>query len=617
MKAILIALLACLLLCGCGGQGMDATSPTEAAAAVTPTEPAGNYLPGSEMETATSGAVRAYALALNPIWDIRAVGEDVLVFSGEDVTTITRLTGENLFRVAEVTLDQFVPVWSPSLHVSENWVIYYDEATRELVCLDEDLQEFYRISMPEDIQGYPVITRDRQQVYYCAADGLRRLEVESGISRLVKEMTFAIQSVADILLDGTVLTVCVSDGVSNTETLFLDAQTGALCYGLYEDMQLKAGTEYCYAIDTEGVVEQMIFGNAEEIRQLTPRDYLTSGEFLPESHAAVVYHRQEEMLTLDYYDLGSGKRTATLNAGDLTPHCLTSDGENFVYFLSNTDDVSLLYRWDISRTPAADERSYVGTRYTLTAPDEDGLQACTLRAQQLSEKYGLDIRIGEDATAVMPWDYGLVAEYQVNVIVDALDELDQMLSAFPTGFLETAMSGFEEGELTLCLVRSLVGSHESGSLETTEGIQFWEGNHAYVAVALGETFEKTFYHQLFHVLESRILSETIAYYRWDELNPKGFAYDNDYLKNQSRNGSKYLEDATRSFIDTYSMSFEKEDRARVFAYACMDGNESFFQSQTMQKKLKTLCIGLREAYNLENCMEPLRWEQYLEKSLAP
>lgn len=617
MKAIIVALLTCLLLCGCGGQGMNATSPTEAVAAVVPTEPPGNYLPGSEMETATSGAVRSYSLEMDYIQDIRAVGDDLLVFSGEDVTTITRLTGENLFRVAEVTLDQSVPIWSPSLHVSENWVIYYDEAEAALVCLDEDLQEFYRISMPENIEGYPVITRDRQQVYYCAADGLRRLDVESGISRLVKEMTFPIQSVADLLLDGTVLEVYVSDGVGNTETLFLDAQTGALRYGLYEDMQLEAGTEYCYAIDSEGVVKQMIFGSESGIWQLTPRDYLTSGEFLPESHAAVVHHREGENLILDYYDLTSGKRTATLNAGAVTPHCLTSDGENFAYFLQNTEEAVLVYRWDISRTPTADETVYTGPRYTLDAPDEAGLQACSLRTQQLSDKHGLDIRIGEDATAVMPWDYGLVTEYQVRVIEDALDELEQMLSAFPSGFFETAMSGFEDGKLTLCLVRSLVGSHESGSLETTEGIRFWEGNHAYVAVAMGETFEKSLYHELFHVLESRILSETIAYYRWDELNPKGFAYDNDYIKNQSRNGSKYLEDDTRSFIDTYSMSFEKEDRARIFAYACMDGNESFFQSKTMQKKLKTLCIGIREAYDLENCMEPLRWEQYLNESLAP
>lgn len=617
MKVMIVALLACLLLSGCGAQDMDATNPTEAAAAVTPTEPAGNYLPGSGLETATSGAVRAYGLDLDPIWDVRAVGEDVLIFSGEDVTTITRLTGENLFRVAEVTLDQFVPIQSPSLHVSENWVIYYDETARALVCLDEDLQEFYRISMPEDMEGYPVITGDRQQVYYCTADGLRRLDVESGISRLVKEMTFPIQSVADILLDGTVLAVCVSDGVGNTETLYLDAQTGSLLYALNEDMRLKTGTEFYYAIDTEGVVEQMIFGSGSDIRQLTPRDYLTSGEFLPESHAAVVYHREGENLTLDYYDLESGKRTATLNAGSLTPHYLTSDGENFVYFLSNTDDGSLLYRWDISQTPTADERSYVGTRYTLTAPDEVGLEACAIRAQQIMEKHGLDIRIGENATAVMPWDYGMVIEYQVSVIVDALDELDRMLSAFPTGFFETAMSGFEEGELTLCLVRGLVGSYESGSLETADGIQFWEENHAYVAVALGETFEKTFYHELFHVLESRILSETIRYYRWDELNPKGFEYDNDYIANQSRDGSKYLEDATRSFIDTYSMSYEKEDRARIFEYACMEGNESFFQSSTMQKKLETLCVGIREAYGLEDCMEPLLWEQYLEESLAP
>ena len=138
-----------------------------------------------------------------------------------------------------------------------------------------------------------------------------------------------------------------------------------------------------------------------------------------------------------------------------------------------------------------------------------------------------------------------------------------------------------------------------------------------MVLPLTDGFEKAFYHEIFHVLETRVLSRSIAYYRWDELNPKGFRYDNDYIANQSRDGSAYIsDDTTRAFIDVYSMSFAKEDRARVFEYACMEGNGDYFRSATMQKKLRTLCQGIREAYELETSTEIFLWEQYLESPLA-
>ena len=58
------------------------------------------------------------------------------------------------------------------------------------------------------------------------------------------------------------------------------------------------------------------------------------------------------------------------------------------------------------------------------------------------------------------------------------------------------------------------------------------------------------------------------------------------------------------------MSYPKEDRARIFEYAMLPGKESLFQTEVMQKKLQTVCTGLREAYDLED--SPCLWEQYLK-----
>ena len=64
------------------------------------------------------------------------------------------------------------------------------------------------------------------------------------------------------------------------------------------------------------------------------------------------------------------------------------------------------------------------------------------------------------------------------------------------------------------------------------------------------------------------------------------------------------------------MSFPKEDRARILEYAMTEGNEHYFQSKTMQSKLRQLCIGIREGFGLKKSPDTFLWEQYLQESLA-
>ena len=59
------------------------------------------------------------------------------------------------------------------------------------------------------------------------------------------------------------------------------------------------------------------------------------------------------------------------------------------------------------------------------------------------------------------------------------------------------------------------------------------------------------------------------------------------------------------------MSYAKEDRATIFEYACMPGNEEIFKSAAIQKKLQRICKGIREAYGLKKVEKEFLWEQYL------
>lgn len=618
MKSLLILLLM-LALTGCGADTEETRIPTTEAPAVV-TEPAGSYAPGSTLEMFTGGAVREYPQQIPDIYALAAAGEDVLVFSGWNGCTVTRLTGENLFRVAEITLDEILIPGEPGLLITGDRMVYFDSASRELVWLDESFREFSRLKMPEDMTGKPLITRDRLNVFYCTAEGLRVLDVESGISRLVKQMAYPEQILVGMLLEDSVVKLHILDEGSRERELFLDAETGQLLEEVEGVASIYScgGLYYGYRMETEDMA--VIVGKAgEATRELTPLDPQSVLTMLHQTGGAVTYSDREDRWQLEYYDLATGHRQAQVYLPEpVTPwQYAQAESGKFLYFLSNGDAESqIIGRWNLEMSTTGDEKIYTDTWYTRENPNIKGLDQCAARAAALSDQYGLEIHVYEDACAVQPTDYRLDVCWQVPVMEQQLDRLEVMLAALPENFLPLTMEKLG-GKFHLSLVGSIRGSQEYGSLDSANGLQFWVEDDSYIALVPAKTFETHFYHELFHVMEARILSCSSALYRWDELNPAGFEYDYDYIANQNRDGSQYTQDnATRSFIDAYSMSFPKEDRARIFEHACRAGNEDLFLSATMQGKLRAICQGIREAYGLKKSEEVFPWERYLESSLA-
>lgn len=60
------------------------------------------------------------------------------------------------------------------------------------------------------------------------------------------------------------------------------------------------------------------------------------------------------------------------------------------------------------------------------------------------------------------------------------------------------------------------------------------------------------------------------------------------------------------------MSYAREDRARIFEHAMIDGDEALFQSELLQKKLAAICLAIRAVYG--DAAYP--WEQYLNLFLS-
>lgn len=621
MKRLIPLLLAMLLLCGCAAEPEPSEPSSPTTQYVEPTEPSGSYAPGSEAELASSGAVRAYPMTQTDAYALAVSGDDVLLFSGTDQTLLTLMTGENLYTVAQTALDIMVHPGDPSFRITENGITYFDSTDGSIVFLDQDLHEVSRKQTPETMTGSPILSENRMKLYYCTADAIRVLDLETGIDRLLKEISYPKQRLEGVLFGDTVLHCCIQD-MGKEEHLFISAQTGELLFQKENELTFAAGEDSFFVQFPEGILQLSLFGKVgEEPRSLNPTDPFANVQYLDSVNGALTCSGSAGSLTLDYYDLNTGLRSASVCLPDTDALTSMDAGEagGLIYLLARnaSGDGCTLFRWEISRSATNDQTVYASARYTLEDPDVNGLALCSDRAYGLSQTYGVEVLVGMDAVANEPWDYELYPEYQIPVVNRMLEQLEAVLQTYPDGFFKTLSEKTTGLPVKICLVRSLCGSPESGSLEIANGIQFWIGDEPYVVLAAGEWFSQTFYHEMFHVLETCVYGHSNAYDDWDQLNPAGFAYDYDYVENQDRVQEEYLNDENRSFIDTYSMSYPKEDRARIMEYACVAGNEHYFTSDTMQKKLKVLCSGIREAFDLREYPNGLPWEQYLKEPLTP
>ena len=240
------------------------------------------------------------------------------------------------------------------------------------------------------------------------------------------------------------------------------------------------------------------------------------------------------------------------------------------------------------------------------------LEGCQDYAVFLNWVYGVTVHIGEDVMAVTPWDYDLEPETDVEVIAANMGKLEQWLSYYPQGMLSTVAE--TAGGLHISLVKGIYGKKGLGGIPTAAGLQYTDNGVPYIALTSSTTAEYTLYHELCHILENYIQSKTTVYDNWEQLNPPGFTYDYDYIQNQYRDGEEYLQPETRSFIDSYSMSFPTEDRARIMEYAMTPYHDLLFATPVMQKKLRTLSEGIREAFQLQEPVGSYLWEQYLDPS---
>lgn len=581
-----LALLLALLLAGCAAQPTPTTETTAADAL---------YTPGHRLETQTSGMMQVFPTETSGFCRIWAMGEDVLL-SGDG--KLTRLSGASLTPGSTRQADTVLQTGSDGV-----WL--FDGSAVQI--LDGSFALLQTVTIPDEVLGVPGL--EGSQLYYLSEGCLKVLDLSTGLSSLLRDnMAFTdgtVQCLGDLLL----LHLTDEDGIG--KTLLVSAADGSTQY------PSLAVTDACRFETGLGILledgQVLLLPDSGGARKLTLEEGEQMVGFLPEIGGLITCRNDTAGLTLRLYALSRGilRCSVLLPEVDLVgTGCVSADGTLYISAHSTQETAWWILRWNYEAFPPVSEDSCLEPYYTRDFPDVQGQASCETLGRELGAQYGISVLLFDEAAACAPWDYAFTAEYRVDKTNWALEDLKATLEAFPEGFLTKLRQDWED--LTVCIVDTIQGTAESGSLDSAEGLQFQNGSHFYIALAPKEedSLKHTLFHEFSHLIDNRVLTKTGAYDNWNDLNPQDFAYSLD-LNADMTPYKALLTGPDRVFIDNYAMTFPAEDRARIFECACTSGNEEDFVSPILQAKLQRICTGIRQAFDLEDAPERFLWEQYL------
>lgn len=594
MKKLLIFAALALILTGCAGEEPPATEPTVETTVPAPT---GLYEVGSPVETRTEAAIRSYRLPEDNCYRIAGVGERLLLFAGEEQTTLSLFTGDQCLPENQLALpiDLREGVWQ----LTDTGCAYYDHDQKQVVYLDSQLQPFHSVAVPEDMEGMPLISPACDEIFYCVGQEIRGLDTERGISRLIKSQSCDSLQLTGCFFDGRILSCRVKKG-EQLSTVYLSTENGmTIC--------AEDGITWLYSFEDryltyrmDGVTAQYITGLREESpAQLNvPADTVMLMDATALDGAVGCSVDEAGAMVLSFYDLITGQRTAMVATGEVAvPVGIWADRwSGCIWLLCQKDDSRALLRWNVAASPCSEEATYLGSVYTESSPDEAGLAALQERVDGLNKEHGTAIRIWQEAVKT-PGSHGMKPEYQVPAIEEMLDQLEPILQLFPESFLRKSVNT----KIRICIVRSVDGS--------TESVRYWDDGDAFVILPVGQEPKTGFLRAMSYIVDSHILGNSPMLDAWEGLNPEGFAYGAEAPE-------AYLKGESQAFAEVAATESVTDDRAAVFYYAMLPDSGELFKAPIMQSKLLLLCQSIRDAWRLERKTETYLWEQYLTESIA-
>ena len=288
MKKLLWLVIAAALLTGCAQQAEPEATTVE----TTVPAPTGLYVPDTEAEKTTKGALRTYGITADRVF---AVNDGVAVWSDQAELTVLD-TEEGLIRATVPGVSDLRLVTADTVyHVSGGQLIAYNWETAQTNSWE----------LPKDMLGDFAIGEKTRELYYCNETQVLALHMDTGIKRMIRQHSYTMQVIQTAMFGGELLAWDTEDGV-----LFITTENGMTLdeEPVFYDVYTRDDAYMLYRQD--GIVEQWLYGK----RQGTPVQLQISAMVVkPDlAHDSVATLDMTDTVKLDYYDIKTGKRTASL-----------------------------------------------------------------------------------------------------------------------------------------------------------------------------------------------------------------------------------------------------------------------------------------------------------------
>ena len=304
----------------------------------------------------------------------------------------------------------------------------------------------------------------------------------------------------------------------------------------------------------------------------------------------------------------------------MSSHAMT--GSDFVwsgywegyFFTDFMDGTCRLMFWDVNANSEGDNLQLLPLEETQQ-PQNVVEASLYERAAQLSQRFGVDIRIAEQCST----DYTHYNTYPVTdpvFIRTALDILENALSQYPEGFfLQLCYGSIESIRIELAgnlILKENVDNHTDYTAAFTQN----RGSHYLIAFDSYILMAQTVYHEFSHIIDRRLewdsmIREDALYSEdaWLALQPEGFQYAMSYI-DIPEDILAYLE--TDYFMVDYNLTYPTEDRA-VLMESAMHQTDWLFEAGTGRRaKMQFYADCIRDCFDTTGWPDTTIWEKVLK-----
>ena len=284
------------------------------------------------------------------------------------------------------------------------------------------------------------------------------------------------------------------------------------------------------------------------------------------------------------------------------------------FFTDFVDGSCRLMFWDVSAATEGEDLPISPSEQTQQSQAVLEQQLYE-RAAQLSERFGVDIRIAEQCDL----DYSHYDTYPLTdpmFVQSALDILEESLSLYPEGFFQQLCYGTIES-IRIELTGSLTIKDGIATYPVDAGGFAHNGGSYYGIVLDGFLLQpQTLFHEFSHIIDARLKWDAMiredalfSEEAWLALQPDGFSYARSYT-DIPEEISRFVE--TGYFITDYSLTYPTEDRAVLMESAMSNYTWDFEPGSGTRRKMQYYAACIRDCFDTEGWPETTVWEQVLE-----